>query len=62
MCMYFEYRLKDHLGLVPGVWEDSTLYFKAKGPKNVIARIGKAIQKAIAEEEEISVIRDKSKE
>lgn len=46
----YELRHKDHPAGSPGTWDDSTLVFKGKGPKNEIERIAKAIKLAIAGE------------
>jgi len=44
----YELRHKDHPAESPGAWDDSTLVFKGKGPKDEIERIAKAIKLAIA--------------
>jgi hypothetical protein len=46
----YELRHKDRPAEIPGTWDDSTLIFKGKGPKDEIERIAKAIKTAIAGE------------
>lgn len=44
----YELRHKEYPAKNPGSWKDSTLIFKAKGPRGEIARVIEAVKQAMA--------------